>query len=247
VGIYPGGKNGEGVFQRIINQIPPHRVYVEPFAGSAAVFRHKRPAERSVLLDLDPGALAILVDCARAVVLGPGRTCEIREVCGIQWLEDWAPEMHADWFVYADPPYLASTRSKKRIYRHEMDRLEHRRLLRVLRDLPCKIMLSGYDSALYRRELKGWRTDRFMAGTRGGPREEWLWMNYPQPEVLHDWRYLGGGFREREKLRRQQRRWVARLERMNLLQRQALMAAIAETAPAATAANGEMARPPRHN
>jgi len=35
---YPGGKNSAGTYQRIINQIPPHNVYIEPFAESAAVF-----------------------------------------------------------------------------------------------------------------------------------------------------------------------------------------------------------------
>jgi hypothetical protein len=28
---YPGGKGGDGVFQTIINRMPPHRVYAEPF------------------------------------------------------------------------------------------------------------------------------------------------------------------------------------------------------------------------
>ena len=43
---YPGGKAGAGVWQRIINQMPPHRLYVEPFVGAGAVLRAKRPAER---------------------------------------------------------------------------------------------------------------------------------------------------------------------------------------------------------
>ena len=34
--------------------LPPHRTYVEPFAGSAAIFFYKHPAEREVLNDLDP-------------------------------------------------------------------------------------------------------------------------------------------------------------------------------------------------
>ena len=38
---YPGGKNGAGVYQAIICQIPPHQVYVEPFLGSGAVMRLK--------------------------------------------------------------------------------------------------------------------------------------------------------------------------------------------------------------
>jgi len=34
---YPGGKNGQGVYQRIISLIPPHDVYVEPFVGGEQV------------------------------------------------------------------------------------------------------------------------------------------------------------------------------------------------------------------
>jgi hypothetical protein len=41
---YPGGKNGTGTFQKIINQMPPHDVYIEAFLGSGAVMRLKRPA-----------------------------------------------------------------------------------------------------------------------------------------------------------------------------------------------------------
>lgn len=40
---YPGGKGGAGVVQRIINLMPPHRVYLEPFLGGAAVMRARAP------------------------------------------------------------------------------------------------------------------------------------------------------------------------------------------------------------
>lgn len=50
--IYPGGK--ERAAARIINLMPPHTVYMEPFAGAGAVYRAKRPAELSILVDLDP-------------------------------------------------------------------------------------------------------------------------------------------------------------------------------------------------
>jgi DNA adenine methylase len=30
---YPGGKSGAGVYQTIINLMPPHTVYIEPFLG----------------------------------------------------------------------------------------------------------------------------------------------------------------------------------------------------------------------
>ena len=40
---YPGGKAGAGVYQTIINLMPPHDVYIEPFLGGGAVMRLKRP------------------------------------------------------------------------------------------------------------------------------------------------------------------------------------------------------------
>jgi len=30
---YAGGKGRDGVYQAIINQMPPHGVYIEPFLG----------------------------------------------------------------------------------------------------------------------------------------------------------------------------------------------------------------------
>ena len=39
---YPGGKGGAGVYQTIINGMPRHEVYVEPFLGGGAVMAAKR-------------------------------------------------------------------------------------------------------------------------------------------------------------------------------------------------------------
>jgi hypothetical protein len=217
---YPGGKNGAGVFQRIINQIPPHKVYLEPFAGSAAILRKKRPAARSIAVDLDPGAIAAL----REAVLPVGT--ELVRGDGLEFLKRF-PWTGAE-FVYADPPYMIQTRRGGRIYASELSRSHHALLLDLLNDLPCQVMVSGYWSRLYERSLEGWRTDHFPVMTRGGPAEEWLWMNYPEPAALHDYRYLGRNFREREKFTRQQKRWVTRLRRMGTLQRFALLAALAE-------------------
>ena len=54
---YPGGKSQAGVYQRLINLMPPHGAYVEAFLGGGAVLRNKRPARVNVGIDLDGGAL----------------------------------------------------------------------------------------------------------------------------------------------------------------------------------------------
>lgn len=60
---------------------------------------------------------------------------------------------------------------------------------------------------------------------------EWLWFNYPEPVALHDYRFLGDNYRERERIKRKKQRWVARLSTMPLLERRALLSAISESWP----------------
>jgi DNA adenine methylase len=51
--MWPGGKDGAGVAQRLINQIPPHDVFVSAFLGDCAVLRKIRPAGLAIGIDLD--------------------------------------------------------------------------------------------------------------------------------------------------------------------------------------------------
>ena len=49
---WPGGKRN--LKKRILELIPPHRIYVEPFAGAASVFWAKPHSDVEVLNDIDP-------------------------------------------------------------------------------------------------------------------------------------------------------------------------------------------------
>ena len=49
---YPGGKGG--VFQRLINIMPSHEVYIETHLGGGAVMRNKRPARYNIGIEIDP-------------------------------------------------------------------------------------------------------------------------------------------------------------------------------------------------
>jgi len=224
---YKGGKAGSGVYQQIINQIPPQEVYIEPFLGGGAVLLRKRLASSSIGIDID----ASVIDRWNGWV-APGATFINGDA--ISYLQNRRYD-HTT-FVYADPPYLMETRKSKRAcYTYEFgDVGQHEKLLEVLQSLPCMVAVSGYWSELYGDVLKDWRSISFNAVTRSGDvAREWLWMNYPEPLELHDYSYLGGNFREREKITRQKKRWVARLNRMDQLQRFALLNAIAEYKDAA--------------
>jgi DNA adenine methylase len=146
----------------------------------------------------------------------------------LAWLA--STKFSSDTLIYCDPPYLMSTRSShRRIYRCEMTDKDHKHLLEIIKGLPCLIMISGYLSEMYAQALHDWRTATFTTRTRGGKiATEWLWMNFQEPLELHDYRYLGKNFRERERIQRRTRRWKNRLLTMTPLERHAIMAAISE-------------------
>jgi len=260
---YPGGKNGSGVYQRIISQMPPHEVYIEPFLGAGAIMRLKRPAKLNIGIDLDSRALKIArAGITRATdngrrptaksTIGPGRDphgkdadtdlhgrntdsaggigapADVRSFFfkrdGIEFLSTY--KFSGKELVYCDPPYVMETRTRE-LYRFELSDRDHRQLLRCCRSLPCMVMISGYWAELYDSLLKDWRTISFPAMTRGGTfRTEFLWMNFPEPVQLHDYRYLGENFRERDNIKRKKLRWTSRLRRMPTLERMALLSAL---------------------
>ena len=141
--------------------------------------------------------------------------------------------------VYCDPPYMLETRGDHR-YKFDFTNGQHHQLLSILLALPCRVMISGYWTALYSRKLVGWHKFNFGTTNRAGQRTtEWVWMNFAEPVELHDYRFLGANFRERERIKRKKRRWVAKLKWMPVLERRALLAAIAE-APSTITDDGEV-------
>src|SRR5262245_12409680 len=78
---WPGGKDGAGVYQRLINQIPPHDLFISPFLGDCAVMRRKLPA-----------AASIGIDKSRSNIERWSRDRSIAGLrlyncCGIEWLK----------------------------------------------------------------------------------------------------------------------------------------------------------------
>lgn len=250
---YPGSKTAAGVVQQIVSQFPPHRVYIEPFVGTGAVLFAKLPADRSVVIDLDPVSVAgvvaraafsgfhacerSLLDLAVALpaaavacvgaVAGSPRDLVGVVTCGIRALEAWSPA--GDELLYCDPPYLVSARGgrRRRYYANELRSVgEHERLLSVLRKLSCAVAISGYRCEVYDSLLSSWRRVDYMTSTRGGPIVESLWCNYPPPAVLHDARYFGGDRRRRQDFHRMIKRWQKKFFSLDSVRRAALLATL---------------------
>jgi DNA adenine methylase len=93
---------------------------------------------------------------------------------------------HPDVLIYADPPYLGSTRAGGR-YQHEMTSSDdHGELLSALLDCRAGVVLSGYASPLYDSTLEGWHRREIGTQTGNGTgersRTEVLWSNRPFPQ-----------------------------------------------------------------
>ncbi len=210
---YPGGKGK--CYQRLINLMPAHQVYIETHLGAGAVMRHKKPATRSIGIDIDPAVHAVW---QQNELHGQ---CELVHKDAREFLQ--AQTFTGNELIYADPPYLPETRKSKKVYRFEYDQQGHVELLCTLKALPCMVMVSGYRSDLYLEALEGWRLVTFDAKTHAGLREECVWMNFPEPMALHDTRYLGHTFRERQTIARRQARLREKIALMHPVERNDLV------------------------
>lgn len=103
---------------------------------------------------------------------------ENRPAIGVMQQHDAVDTLH-----FVDPPYLPETRQPggNRYYRHEMTADQHVELLDALKALQGYVVLSGYPSALYASELRGWTqhtTQARIAANRGTDmRTEVAWLN----------------------------------------------------------------------
>lgn len=86
---------------------------------------------------------------------------------------------------YYDPPYVKTTRTAPNVYR--VDGFDHVRFIRIVRNAPARIAISGYANELYATELtpaNGWTRHEFHivnhAGQnkKKGDRVENLWTNF---------------------------------------------------------------------
>ncbi len=85
---------------------------------------------------------------------------------------------------YVDPPYIAETRaSGLRGYTNEMCDVQHRELAAILNQVQGHVVLSGYDSDLYKELYYGWRRqERKTVADKAKRVTEVLWISPNTPE-----------------------------------------------------------------
>lgn len=248
---YSGAKNRLAPW--IIKHIPEHKVYCEPFLGSAAVFLNKEPAYNEILNDLDDDVYIFFKvvreqseELCRLIDVTPYSRIEYSAAymdepvsdlerarrfavkcwqgfgCGNKYKNGYrrgigatSPNPAKSWsqlpetiqlaaerlknaqiehkdalelitdlygkdtFIYIDPPYMKDTRKKKNQYNHEMTDEQHIKLLQIVKESDCKIMISAYENELYNECLKGWRKEHKSTTAECSRRRvETLYMNY---------------------------------------------------------------------
>lgn len=253
---YFGGKTR--IADRIADLLPPHRHYLEPFAGSMAVLFAKSPSKHETVNDIDGQLMAFWrvlrdrpSDLIRACALTPHCREELEAAftdspdevedarriwvrftqgrSGVKSRTGWRQYVDpsgtntsmpryltayvdrlatcaerlqgvslesrpatdlierfgkiSDVLIYADPPYIGSTRRGGR-YTYEMTgEVDHQELIDSLLACKASVVLSGYASSLYDEALGTW--DRVeiptVTGMGGGSshRLEVLWSNRP--------------------------------------------------------------------
>lgn len=234
---FVGSKGGSGIAQWLISLMPAHSVYVEAFLGRGVVLRKKLPARDNIGIEIDGATLSRFDE---EFLWGPGGL-QASGVAVRTFNHDAlallpALDLPADALVYCDPPYPASVRAAgaRAYYKHDQLADEwHERFLTMLQELPCMVIVSGYECELYHRKLTKWRTAYKWTVNRAGAKvKEFVWMNFAEPALLHDPRFVGGNYTDRQRVQRKIARWTENFKAMPADERWAIYEALSSVVDA---------------
>ncbi len=221
---FVGSKGGAGIAQWLISLMPPHTHYVEAFLGRGVVMRRKLEASVNIGIEIDADTLA-------KFWFGQDGFDHVRLSCNDALTELTLLDLPQSALVYADPPYLGTARKdiNRRYYKHDALSNEwHERFLDVMLSLRCMVIVSGYESELYHAKLAGWRTAyKWTVNRAGAAVREFVWMNYQEPSLLHDARFVGDDFTDRQRVKRKMERWKKNFVALPADERWAMFAALA--------------------
>ena len=218
---YTGHKNIDGVYQKIINQIPAHEFYYELFAGSATIFAKLHHEGRGLLNDINPKVVKLLKEkFPNATVIEEN----IFELVQYKFLVLQIRES----FVFLDPPYMHETRTDLNLYDNELSDLDHVKLLTSVLAMDCNIMIIHPKCELYDTMLYDWRKIEIKIRYNKKTSIEILYMNYPEPEQLQTYKYLGDNCWDRQRIKRKGDQLVKKLSELPVLERKYVLERLKE-------------------
>ncbi|MFX5570528.1 DNA adenine methylase, partial [Acinetobacter baumannii] len=90
--------SGSGVYQAIINLIPPHDTYIELFLGTGSILSKKAKSSRQIGIDLN-------IDCIESFI-SPENDVELYHTDSLNFLNEFDFSQSGRTVLYCDPPYL---------------------------------------------------------------------------------------------------------------------------------------------
>jgi hypothetical protein len=233
---YPGGKGGDGVYQTLIRHIPPHDVFISGFLGNCAVMRNKLPANVNIGVDVHEDVIQAWSEKRSTLfqadsVFSTAVQLDLFHADFFDFLTRYFQAWnYSDCFVFLDPPYLKDTRrdSVSDLYMHEFTESQHRQLLSACLSMRSMVMICCYDNPLYADVLSKWNKVDYTGRTRHGSVTETIYMNYPLTGELHDYRYCGKDYIDRQRISRKVNRHVEKLKRLPIAERNAILNALAD-------------------
>lgn len=220
---YLGSKNISGLYQAIINIMPPHDIYIEPFLGTGYIMRKKMPALYSIGIDKNKNCIDAFDYPAVFKSKEPGPEIELINGDAFEFLSEY--EFKGTELIYLDPPYPHSTRTSNKKYKYELTDNQHVRLLKLLRGIDCYKIISTYINGIYANALHDWSYFDMQVMTHGGIRTERVYFSYDLAAV-HFHQYAGNNFTDRQRIKRKAERWQKNFAKLPPGERQAILAAL---------------------
>lgn len=229
---YYGAKNGSGVYQAIVNLIPPHDTFIDGFLGTGAILKRKAPAIRDIGIDLYKPCIEGFSYTAiehnkfhKGIFQYDPNRFKLLNTDIFKYLAKFDFIRNGRVCLYLDPPYVKSTRTSTMKYPCDFTDRDHINLLNLALNLNCYILISGYRNSIYKKLIGHWWSYDFQAMTRGGVRTETVWCNF-LPKDVHYHTYAGVNFTDRQRIERKALGWAKKFEKLPAGERQAIIAAL---------------------
>lgn len=221
---YTGSKAIDGVIQKLISLIPPHRELIECCGGSGGLTWNIRQSRVHYIIEADIVQANVLKNYFRGIA-------EVVEGDMFKVLPELLKKCENP-VIYFDPPYLKATRgSQKDLYKVEWNEVDHENLLYMVTKIERPVIINHPRCEAYEYVLNDWYKHEYQYMTRGGLKNDCIWYNFPQPTKLHDYRFIGKDNTKRKMIKRKRHSLVRKISELGELERNGLFEELRKNFP----------------